>query len=40
MIQPEIRDELHRYLSGIAKNIGCPAIRVGGTEDHVHILFS
>jgi REP element-mobilizing transposase RayT len=35
---PELRDEMHRYLAGIAKNLQCPAIRIGGTEDHVHIL--
>jgi putative transposase len=34
----EIRDELHPYITGILKNIGCPSIQTGGVEDHVHIL--
>ena len=32
------RDRLHAYLKGICDNQGCPSLRVGGTEDHVHIL--
>jgi len=32
------RERLHRYLAGICKNLKCPAIIVGGVEDHVHIL--
>lgn len=33
-----IRPGLHAYLSGILMNHNCPAIIVGGTENHVHIL--
>ena len=33
-----VREELHAYLAGTAKAIGTPTLRVGGTEDHVHIL--
>jgi REP element-mobilizing transposase RayT len=33
-----IRDEMHCYLGGFSNNLDCPAICVGGTEDHVHIL--
>ena len=33
-----LRDALHAYLGGISKTLGCPPIRVGGTDDHVHIL--
>ena len=33
-----LRDSLHAYLGGISKQLGCPPIRVGGVEDHVHIL--
>ena len=29
---------MHRYLTGISGRLDCPAVRVGGTEDHVHIL--
>ena len=37
-LTPEIRPELYRYASGVLKNIDCPAIQIGGTEDHMHIL--
>jgi REP element-mobilizing transposase RayT len=33
-----LREEMHHYLAGISNNLDCPALRVGGTEDHVHIL--
>ena len=32
------RDALHAYLGGISKQLECPPIRIGGVEDHVHIL--
>jgi putative transposase len=33
-----LRDRLHAYLNGICENQGSPSLRVGGAEDHVHIL--
>jgi REP element-mobilizing transposase RayT len=33
-----IREELHNYLGGTCNNLDCPVLRVGGVEDHVHIL--
>ncbi|MBI1831156.1 MAG: IS200/IS605 family transposase [Planctomycetes bacterium] len=33
-----IRDEMHKYLGGLCNGLGCPVLRVGGVEDHVHIL--
>lgn len=33
-----LRDEMHRYLGGTCRHLGCPALVVGGIEDHVHIL--
>jgi putative transposase len=33
-----IRDDLHNYLGGTCNNLDCPVLRVGGVEDHVHIL--
>jgi putative transposase len=33
-----IRNELHAYLGGICKALGCTSIIVGGWIDHVHIL--
>jgi len=29
---------LHSYLGGVSKQLDCPPIRVGGVEDHVHLL--
>jgi putative transposase len=34
----EFRDRTHRYLAGACKGLNCPALIVGGPEDHVHIL--
>lgn len=34
----ELRAELHAYLGGISRNLGCPILAVGGVEDHVHLL--
>lgn len=33
-----MRRELHAYLGGVSRNHGCPALIVGGVENHVHIL--
>lgn len=33
------RDELFRVLGGAADNLGCQSLVVGGTLDHVHMLF-
>jgi putative transposase len=32
------REELHAYLGGISKQLECAPIRVGGIEDHIHLL--
>jgi REP element-mobilizing transposase RayT len=40
VLTPEIRGELHPYLSVVLNNDGCPSLRVGGVEDHVHLLFA
>jgi putative transposase len=40
LIRPEVEHELHPYLAAVCREMGCPALDVGGTEDHVHILFS
>jgi putative transposase len=34
----ELRAEMHRFLGGVSRKLGCPALIVGGVEDHVHIL--
>jgi putative transposase len=38
-ITPEFQPRLWAYLAGIAKNHGMIALAVGGTENHVHIVF-
>ncbi len=38
LIYPPYEEELHRYLGGICNGLDCPAIKVGGYIDHVHIL--
>ena len=30
---------MHAYLAGILNRIDCPALQVGGTDDHVHLFF-
>ncbi len=37
LLQP-LRDQTHAYLATVLKNQGSPAIQIGGTSDHVHIL--
>jgi REP element-mobilizing transposase RayT len=39
-LAPEVRTELHPYLAAVLTNDGCPSLRVGGVEDHVHLLFA
>ena len=39
VLNPDIRAELHPYLSVVLTNDGCPALQVGGVEDHVHLFF-
>jgi len=33
-----LRAEVHSYLGGISKRLGCDPIVVGGVADHVHLL--
>lgn len=40
LITPIIEPELYAYMAEILKNLDSPAIAIGGTEDHVHVLFS
>ncbi|MCZ7644457.1 MAG: IS200/IS605 family transposase [Planctomycetota bacterium] len=37
-ITPDIRDELHRYVCGVFRNLKSPVIEIGSVEDHIHIL--
>ena len=40
LTQPDLRGRVHAYLAGTARELDCPSIRTGGTEDHVHMLCS
>jgi REP element-mobilizing transposase RayT len=33
-----LRDDLHAYLAGICSNQKCPALIIGGVDEHVHLL--
>ena len=37
---PNLREELHRYIGGILLELDCQPIITGGVEDHVHLLCS
>ncbi|HLX63015.1 MAG TPA: IS200/IS605 family transposase [Planctomycetota bacterium] len=37
-IAKDRRDELYRYMWGINKNLKCHLYRIGGVDDHVHVL--
>jgi REP element-mobilizing transposase RayT len=39
-IHPDIESDLHAFLGGVARGRGCPALAIGGTDDHVHVLSS
>src|SRR5687768_15316477 len=34
----KLRADLHGYMQGICKNQECPSLRIGGVEDHAHVL--
>jgi REP element-mobilizing transposase RayT len=36
-LDPGIRPRLHAYLATVCRDCDCPAYRVGGAADHVHI---
>jgi putative transposase len=33
-----LRQSLHAYLGAVSKQLECPPLKVGGVEDHVHLL--
>src|ERR1700730_11851565 len=37
-IQPNIEEELYRYICGVCINLNCPVIQINGVADHIHIL--
>jgi len=34
-----LRGKMHAYLATVLKNEDSPAVKVGGTSDHIHALF-
>ena len=38
LITPPYEEELHSYIGGVCKELGCPVLIVGGYTDHIHIL--
>ena len=38
LIQPEFKEELFKYITGIVRNQGQKLISINGMPDHVHIL--
>jgi putative transposase len=38
VLDESIRGELYQYLAGVLRNLKCPAIKIGGVADHVHVL--
>lgn len=39
LLPASVRGQMHAYLAAVLNNHDCPAIRVGGTSDHIHALF-
>ena len=39
LITSEIEKELYAYIVSISKTHKCPSLEIGGTENHLHILF-
>jgi REP element-mobilizing transposase RayT len=37
-MKPSIRNELYYYIGGVLNNIECNPIKIGGIDDHIHIL--
>jgi len=39
-IREDVQDELYSYMGGILRNYKSIPIQIGGTSDHVHLLFT
>ena len=37
-IDKDVSAHLHEYIAGICKALDCPALKIGGVADHIHIL--
>ena len=38
LINEAVENEVHSYLGGVCKKLDCQPLKVGGYDDHVHIL--
>ena len=38
LIKPDLEERLYPFLGGILRDLGCTALAINGTADHVHIL--
>jgi len=38
LLDPGLREEVHKFLGGTCKQFDSPVLRVGGVEDHVHVF--
>ncbi len=38
LIQPEFKEDLYKYITGIVRNNGQKLISINGMSDHIHIL--
>ncbi len=38
LIKPELTVELYKYIAGIIKSEGAMLLKIGGTENHVHLV--
>jgi putative transposase len=39
LLLPQVRRQIHACLAAVLNNHGSPALKVGGTSNHVHALF-
>ena len=39
-ITPSVETELHPYMAKVFRELKSPSLKIDGTSDHVHILFS
>ena len=37
--EPDLKNDMHRYLASVLRSHDCETLIVGGTSDHVHALF-
>ena len=38
LLDPTLRAAMHKHLAAVSTQLRCPVIKVGGVEDHVHLL--